>query len=232
MGHTISEKPASRDRAPPPCAPLFVIFDLDGVLLDTEELYTRATQEIVGRYGKTYDWSLKQHIIGRDARIGARRLMEALEIPLSADEYLELQRPILEALFATSPVMPGAEAFVRELAGLGIPMAVATSTERPLYEIKVRSHAWFSFFRAVVCGDDPNVFARKPAPDIFLQAARALGGVPEHCVVIEDSPAGIEAALAARMRVIAMPHPALGAEACAGAHRVVSGWAEISAADL
>src|SRR5690242_15276101 len=95
-------------RASPP-RPLYVIFDLDGVLLDTEELYTRATQEIVGRYGKTYDWSLKQHIIGRDARLGARHLMEALGIPLSGDEYLELQRPILERLFASSPVMPGAE---------------------------------------------------------------------------------------------------------------------------
>src|SRR5437773_9481427 len=94
---------------------VFVLFDLDGVLLDTEELYTQATQAIVGRYGKTYDWSLKQHLIGRDARIGAKNLMERLEIPLSGDEYLALQRPILEALFTRAPAMPGAEDFVRSL---------------------------------------------------------------------------------------------------------------------
>jgi len=212
--------------------PVYALFDLDGVLLDTEELYTQATQEIVGRYGKTYDWSLKQHVIGRDARLGARRLLESLEIPLTADEYLALQMPILQSLFRRSPAMPGAESFVRALSMRGIPMAVATSTERPLYEIKVTSHEWFSLFRAVVCGDDPSVFARKPAPDIFLAAARALGAAPEQCVVIEDSPAGVEAALAAGMRVIAMPHPAMGPHACSGAHRVVSGWEEMSVSDL
>ena len=212
--------------------PVFVLFDLDGVLLDTEDLYTRATQEIVGRYGKTYDWSVKQLLIGRDSRLGAKRLVETLEIPLSGDEYLALQRPILEALFARSLAMPGAESFVRVLSTHGVPMAVATSSERALYDLKVMNHAWFSLFKAVVCGDDPNVTARKPAPDIFLAAARALGGAPEHCVVIEDSPAGVEAALAAGMRVIAMPHPAVGTEGCAAAHRVVSGWSEISVADL
>src|SRR5690349_11268444 len=79
---------------------VFALFDLDGVLLDTEGLYTRAAQEIVGRYGKTYDWSLKKHMIGRDARTNAARLMAHLEIPLSGDEYLALQEPILESLFA------------------------------------------------------------------------------------------------------------------------------------
>jgi pseudouridine-5'-monophosphatase len=211
---------------------VFVLFDLDGVLLDTEELYTQATQAIVGRYGKTYDWSLKQHLIGRDARIGAKNLMERLEIPLSGDEYLALQRPILEALFTRAPAMPGAEDFVRSLSARRVPMAVATSTERALYELKVMPHSWFSLFHAVICGDHPNVRARKPAPDIFLAAARELGALPEQCVVIEDSPAGVEAGLAAGMRVIAMPHPAIGSSACAGAHKVVGGWTEISASDL
>lgn len=217
---------------PPSAHSVYVLFDLDGVLLDTEELYTQATQEIVGKYGKTYDWSLKQHVIGRDARLGARLLLESLGIPLTADEYLALQFPILQSLFHRSPAMPGAETFVRTLSARGIPMAVATSTERPLYEIKVSRHDWFSLFRAVICGDDPSVRARKPAPDIFLAAARALGGAPEQCVVIEDSPAGVEAALAAGMRVIAMPHPAIGAAACGGAHRIVSGWEEIRVSDL
>lgn len=218
--------------APSPTSSVFVLFDLDGVLLDTEELYTQATQEIVGRYGKTYDWSLKQHLLGRDALLGASNLMQRLEIPLTGEEYLALQRPILEDLFTRSPAMPGAEAFVRQLAAVGISMAVGTSTERKLYDLKVFPHSWFSLFHAVVCGDDPRVGARKPAPDIFLTAARELRADPKDCVVIEDSPAGVQAGLAAGMRVIAMPHPAVGAEACAGAHRVVSGWAEISASDL
>jgi pseudouridine-5'-monophosphatase len=213
-------------------SPVFVLFDLDGVLLDTEDLYTQATQAIVGRYGKTYDWSLKQHLLGRDARLGAKNLMERLQIPLTGDEYLALQRPILEDLFTRAPAMPGAEVFVRELATRGTAMAIATSTERSLYELKVLPHSWFSLFGAVVCGDDPNVHARKPAPDIFLAAAEKLGAPPERCIVIEDSPAGVQAGLAAGMRVIAMPHPEVGARACSGAHRIVSGWSEISASDL
>src|SRR5262252_7376922 len=137
----------------------FALFDLDGVLLDTEGLYTRAAQEIVGRYGKTYDWSLKRQMIGRDARLNAARLVAELGIPLTGDEYLALQRPILEALFESSPAMPGAEAFVRELSSRRVPMAVATSTGRKLYETKVRPHSWFALFDAAVCGDDPGVRA-------------------------------------------------------------------------
>ena len=215
-----------------PPSPIFVLFDLDGVLLDTEGLYTQATQAIVGRYGKTYDWSLKRHLLGRDALLGASNLMERLQIPLTGEEYLALQRPILEELFRSSPAMPGAETFVRELAAEGAAMAVATSTERKFYDLKVLPHEWFSLFHAVVCGDDPNVGARKPAPDIFLAAARKLGAEPRQCIVIEDSPAGVQAGIAAGMRVIAMPHPAIGAEACDGAYRIVSGWSEISASDL
>lgn len=215
-----------------PKSPVFVLFDLDGVLLDTEDLYTRATQAIVGRYGKTYDWSLKRHLLGRDALLGASHLMERLQIPLTGEEYLAIQRPILEELFTRSPAMPGAEGFVRELATSGVAMAVATSTERKFYDLKVLPHAWFALFRTVVCGDDPSVGARKPAPDIFLAAARGLRADPKQCIVIEDSPAGVQAGLAAGMRVIAMPHPAIGAEACAGAHRIVAGWSEISASDL
>jgi len=215
-----------------PTSPVFVLFDLDGVLLDTEDLYTQATQAIVGRYGRTYDWSLKRHLLGRDALLGASNLMERLQIPLTGEEYLAIQRPILEELFTRSPAMPGAEEFVRELATSGVAMAVATSTERKFYDLKVSPHAWFSLFRAVVCGDDPSVGARKPAPNIFLSAARELRADPKQCIVIEDSPAGVQAGLAAGMRVIAMPHPAIGAEACAGAHRIVAGWSEISASDL
>lgn len=208
------------------------LFDLDGVLLDTEGLYTEATQAVVGRYGKTYDWSIKRHTMGRDARFSARFLLDALGVPLTPDEFLAERRPILESLLASSPSRRGAEAFVRALAARGVPMAVATSSERALFELKTRRHAWFSLFDAVVCGDDPRVTARKPAPDIFLVAARELGAAPATCLVFEDSPAGIEAALAAGMRVIALPDPELGAEHCSGAHRIVDGWHSVSPSEL
>ncbi len=203
-----------------------VLFDLDGVLLDTERLYTQATQTIVGRYGKTYTWAIKRDAMGRDARVSARIVLERLGVPLAAEDFLVERNAILESLFLTCRAMEGAEAFVQALHERGVPMAVATSSDRYLYELKVRSHPWFARFRAVVCGDDPRVAAKKPAPDIFLAAARDLHAEPSQCLVFEDSLAGVEAALAAGMQVVALPDPGAGPEHYGAAHRVLGGWAE------
>jgi pseudouridine-5'-monophosphatase len=127
---------------------------------------------------------------------------------------------------ASTDAMPGAERFVRAVRERGLPMAVATSSERNLYDLKVRPHGWFSLFDAVVCGDDPRVGARKPAPDIFLVAARDLGASPEGCVVFEDSVAGVEAALAAGMRVVALPDPAMDRAGYAVSHHIIGSWNE------
>jgi pseudouridine-5'-monophosphatase len=206
-----------------------VLFDLDGVLLDTERLYTQATQAVVGRFGKTFTWEIKREAMGRDAVLSAGIVLRRLGVPLSAEEFLAERNPLLEGLFPSCQAMAGAEGFVRSLAELGVPMAVATSSDRRLYEMKVRSHGWFDRFAAVVCGDDPRVAAKKPAPDIFLVAARELGVEPSRCLVFEDSLAGVEAALAAGMRVVAVPDPAAGPEHYGAAHRVAArGWAELS----
>jgi len=209
-----------------------VLFDMDGVLLDTERLYTQATQSIVGRYGKVFGPDLKRETMGRDAQVSARILVERLGVPLTADEFLAERGPILEALVAECRAMDGAEAFVRSLRALGIPMAVATSSDRDIYRLKTRSHGWFDVFDAIVCGDDPRVRAKKPAPDIFLAAAQDLRAAPAECVVFEDSLAGVEAALAAGMRVIALPDPALGPEHFGAAHAVLRGWHEASVSVL
>ena len=110
-----------------------VIYDLDGVLLDTEHLYTEATQEIVAAYGKRFDWSLKANMIGRPAIESARYLVETLELPMSPEDYLRRRRKRLEELFPATAAKPGAERFTRALAGRGIGQAVATSSERALY---------------------------------------------------------------------------------------------------
>ena len=207
--------------------PTYAVFDLDGVLLDTEDFYTQATQTVVGRFGKTLDWGLKIRTMGRDARISARIIVEELGIPMTPEALLEEALPILEGLFARTPAKRGAEAFVRGLGARGVPMAVATSTSRRYYDLKVHDHRWFDAFAAVVCGDDPRVVAKKPSPDIFLAAAQDLGADPSRCVVFEDSPAGVQAARAAGMRVVALPDPRAGREHFEQAHAVVAGWAEV-----
>ena len=99
--------------------------------------------------------------------------------------------------------------------------------------VKTRQHrAWMSLFAAVVCGDDPRVKRGKPAPDIFLAAARDLGADPETCLVFEDSPFGVRAALAAGMQVVAMPDPNMDRARYADAHLVVDGFHACSLEDL
>jgi pseudouridine-5'-monophosphatase len=205
-----------------------VLFDLDGVLLDTERLYTQATQGVVGRFGKTFTWAIKRDAMGRDAHVSARIILDRLDVPLSTDAFLAERNAILTGLFADCRAMTGAEAFVRQLRDEGVRIAVATSSDRDFYEMKIRPHAWFELFDAVVCGDDPRVAAKKPAPDIFLVAARELRVEPARCLVFEDSLAGVEAARAAGMRVVAIPDPAAGVEHFASAHRVIRGWDEAS----
>ncbi len=107
-------------------------------------------------------------------------------------------------------------------------MAIATSTESRLYATKAAAHrGWLSIFQAVVCGDDARVGRPKPAPDIFLAAARDLGARPADCLVFEDSPFGVEAALAAGMQVVALPDPAMDRARYAGADAVLTGFAEL-----
>ena len=182
-----------------------VIFDLDGVLLDTEPLYTQATQEVVGVFGKTYDFTLKRRIMGSGQKAAAEFIIRELEVPLSVDEYREQVERVLERLFLTTPAMPGAELLVRELLGRRVPVAVATSTERELYRRKALSHGWLSEVSVTVTGDDPEVPRPKPEPFIFRVAAARLGVPSERCVVVEDSPNGILAARRAGMQVIALP---------------------------
>jgi len=204
-----------------------VIFDLDGVLLDTEKLYTEATQAVVGEFGQRFDWSLKSQMMGRHELDAARLLVDTLGLPISAEEYLRRQLPIAEDLFRTATELPGAEAFVGTLARRGHVLAVGTSSTRRLYDLKTGHLDWFSAFSAVVSGDHPEVRELKPAPDIFLAAARAIGGAPARCLVIEDSPAGVLAARAAGMSVVAIPDAALPSERFAEADLVVRSYAEL-----
>jgi pseudouridine-5'-monophosphatase len=206
-----------------------VIFDLDGVLLDSEKLYTEATQRVVGEYGKTFEWSLKSAMMGRHELEAAELLVKTLELPITAAEYLRRQLPIAERLFESATELPGAEAFVTELIARGHVLAVGTSSTRRLYDLKTSHLAWFSQFSAVVSGDHPEVRELKPAPDIFLAAARAIGGQPARCLVIEDSPAGVLAARAAGMSVVAMPDAALPSERFADAQLIVRSYAELRA---
>ena len=210
-----------------------VIFDLDGVLLDTEHFYTEVTGEICREYGKTFDWSVKRNMIGRPSYESACYLVETLSLPITPDDYLVRRSRRLAELFPTSLEKPGAETFVRALSARGVPIAVATSSERELFDLKTSQHRdWFSLFDAVVVGDDPRVKKGKPAPDVFLVAAEEIGARPAECVVFEDAPAGLDAAHAAGMQVVAIPDDGMDRKVYAAAELVIGTYSEVRPEDL
>ena len=205
-----------------------VLFDMDGLLLDTEIVYTRATQKIVSRYGKVFDWSLKSNMIGRPSIDSAHYLIDALALPISAEDYLLERDLLMRQTFPFCQPLPGAKNLVQHLSTHAVPIAVATSSSRDLYEIKTQNHSWFSLFNAVVTGDEPEVKRGKPAPDIFLCAAERIGALPETTLVFEDAPSGLTAAKAAGMRAVVVPDANMDKGRYAEADLIISSLREFS----
>ncbi len=200
----------------------FVIFDVDGLLLDTEPVYTQVTQEIVARFGKTFNWSIKGNMIGLAELESARYLVKTLDLPITPEEYLSERNGMLREGFARCDSMPGAESLVRHLHRHEVPIAVATSSSKELFQVKISRHtAWFNLFPVIVTGDDPDIRHAKPAPDLFLTAASKLGADAKSVLVFEDAPSGLAAGMAAGMRVIVVPDPNMDRSRYEGAVEVL-----------
>ncbi|GAB2291473.1 glutathione synthase [Dionaea muscipula] len=192
-----------------------VIFDMDGLLLDTEKFYTEVQEIILARYNKTFDWSLKAKMMGKKAIEAARVFVEetGLSDSLTAEEFLKEREAMLQTMFPTSELMPGASRLIRHLNAHGIPICVATGSHIRHFELKTQRHGeLFSLMHHVVLGDDPEVKQGKPSPDIFLAASKRFedGPVdPENILVFEDAPSGVHAAKNSGMYVVMVPDPRL-----------------------
>ncbi|VEN41383.1 unnamed protein product [Callosobruchus maculatus] len=139
----------------------------------------------------------------------ARAVVELLDLPISPEEYYEQAKEEFRNLMPVARLLPGAEKLINHLKYIRIPMAVATSSHRESYELKAGPHReLFKAFSHVVCGgDDPEVRHGKPRPDIFLVCASRFYDKPkpEKCLVFEDSPNGVKAAVAAKMQTVMIP---------------------------
>jgi pseudouridine 5'-phosphatase len=199
-----------------------IIYDNDGLLLDTEPFYTKAHQIVAARYGKVFDWSVKSKMIGLCAEDSAKVLITSLQLPMSVPEYLEARKHLLAELFPQAEPLPGAVRLTMHLHKAGVPQAVATSSDRYNFDLKITKHKeWFRIFEHVITGDDPEIRRGKPHPDIFLLTAERMQAPPSRCLVFEDSPAGIDAARAAGMYAIAVPDPNMDDTAYGNAHKII-----------
>jgi HAD superfamily hydrolase (TIGR01509 family) len=183
-----------------------VVFDCDGTLVDSEPLSFQAWREVLGRHG--YDLADDDIAAtrGQSYRDVHAYFADRSTIPSADDFWPTLSGRLFELFETDLEVFEDAVATARELKARGVPIAIATSSLRERLDATLRASGLDDVFDVTVAGDE--VEDGKPAPDLFLAAAERLGLPPEQCVAVEDSPAGVEAALAAGMRVVAVArHP-------------------------
>ncbi|MFI2373795.1 HAD family hydrolase [Streptomyces sp. NPDC018964] len=192
---------------------LSVIFDLDGTLVDSEPNYYEAGRRTLAAYGvPDFSWAEHERYVGISTRETLADWRERYGLSAPVEELLAVKdRHYLELARAATRVYPQMRAFVELLAAEGVPMAVASGSSPAAVKAVLAGTGLDAHLRTVVPADE--VAHGKPAPDIFLEAARRLGADPADCVVVEDAAPGVVAAHAAGMRCIAVPYVAAQADA-------------------
>jgi HAD superfamily hydrolase (TIGR01509 family) len=205
-----------------------VFFDLDGVIVESERIWDEARRELVARTGGTWKEEATRAMMGMSSPEWTRYLHDELGVPLPVEEIgpavvAEMERRYRERL----PLIPGAVEAVRALAAEW-PLGLASSSNRPIIDLVLAEAGIADAFAVTVSSEE--VARGKPAPGVYLEAARRLGVDPAACVAIEDSTNGIRAAVAAGMTVIATPNAELppAQDALDLAAAVVDGPGEIT----
>lgn len=206
---------------PLPSLPKAVIFDMDGLMLDSERAIIECLAQASTLLGEDIAPDYWLGMVGKGDAACRAMLAERIG-EVRADALLGRARELYgDVVEQGIPHRPGIIALLEWLAANGIPRAVGTSTQRPLALRKLEAADLLWRFDAVATSSD--VEHAKPAPDIYLLAARKLGIAPEHCLVLEDSPTGVQAALAAGMTPIQIPDLVAPDEAVlALGHRIVA----------
>jgi HAD superfamily hydrolase (TIGR01509 family) len=182
-----------------------VVFDLDGVLIQSEEVWDEVREEYVRERGGRYDAEVQRALMGMSSTEWSRYLHETAGVPDQPGEIdAEVVRRMLASYRDHLPLIDGAVDAVRRLAAR-YPLGLASSSNRPLIDAVLEIAGLAPCFKATVSSEE--VARGKPAPDVYLEAARRLGVDSHSCAAVEDSHGGIRSAKAAGMRVIAFPNP-------------------------
>jgi HAD superfamily hydrolase (TIGR01509 family) len=181
-----------------------VVFDLDGVVVDTEQVWDDVREQLVRERGGRWHDGAQAAMMGMSSPEWSAYMHEELGLSESPEQINdEVVLRMLGRYRDDLPLIDGAVESVRRLAG-AFPLGVASSSNRPLIEAVLEHAEIAELFAAVVSSEE--VARGKPAPDVYLEAARLLGVEPDRCAAVEDSSNGIRAAHAAGMRVLALPN--------------------------
>lgn len=187
------------------------IFDMDGLLLDTEQVYKKMITQLCAQYGHTYTDELMMKILGGTEQRLSEILCKELNLPVTPTEFRDQLLVLGDKMLAGTPLLDGAEKLIRHLHKTKVPFALATSSSERSVKTKVAAHKeLFQLFHHMVMGSsDKEVKFGKPHPDIFLVAANRFPDKPEpsKCLVFEDSPHGVTAGIKAGMQVVMVPDP-------------------------
>ena len=182
-----------------------VVFDLDGVLVDSEQVWDAARRDVVARHGGTWKASATRDMLGMSSPEWSRYVVDELRVELRPEE---VNRAVVDAMLVqyreALPLLPGAREAVRRLAD-EFALGLASSSNREVIDLVLDEMGVAGCFAASVSSEE--VGRGKPAPDVYLEAARRLGVPPDGCTAVEDSENGLRSAHAAGMRVIAIPNP-------------------------
>jgi len=207
-----------------------VVFDMDGVLVDTEQVWDDVREELVRERGGRWHEGAQAAMMGMSSVEWSRYMHDDLGLVEQPDEINdEVVRRMLARYRDELPLLDGAVTAVERLAA-AFPLALASSSNRPLIDAVLVAAGIAAHFAATVSSEE--VASGKPAPDVFLEAARRLGVEPSRCAAVEDSSNGLRAAHAAGMRVLALPNPHYppAPDALALATAVIGSLAELTPA--
>ena len=181
-----------------------VVFDLDGVLLDSERLWDQARREVTIQHNGHWRADATAAMLGMSSVEWSRYMRDNLGVDLPPDQIVDLVvADLLERYRRGLPLLPGAIAAVRRI-GQRWPLALASSAGRPVIDTVLAIAGLQHEFQATVSSEE--VPRGKPAPDVYLEATRRLGQPPGACAAVEDSASGIRSALAAGLHVVAIPN--------------------------
>lgn len=184
--------------------PAAIVFDLDGVLIDSEERWNAAREALVRESGGKWSEGAQRAMMGMSSREWSRYLRDELGVPMEPEQISrDVVARMEDGYRADLPLLPGAVDAVRSLAPRW-PLALASSANRELIDLVLEVAGLDDAFSATVSSEE--VAHGKPAPDVYLEAARRLDVEPHRCAAVEDSSNGLRSAAAAGMAVVAVPN--------------------------